>query len=57
MRSVSCQRAATAQHDAEFAEVHTELEEIVTKLKATCDPEVKRRLLGEMRRLLVVADS
>jgi hypothetical protein len=40
-----------------FAEVHTELEEIVTKLKATCDPDVKRRLLREMRRLLLVADS
>jgi hypothetical protein len=47
---------ATAHNDSEFAEIQRELGEIVSKLKATRDPQVKRRLLREMRLLLAQAD-
>jgi hypothetical protein len=47
---------ATAHIDSEFAEIQRELEQIVSKLKATHDPSVKRRLLREMRLLLAQAD-
>jgi hypothetical protein len=48
---------ATAHHDSEFAEVQIDLEDIVSKLKATQYPEVRKRLLREMRRLLAEADQ
>jgi len=47
---------ATARRDSEFARIQTDLENIVFKLKATYDPELKKRLLREMRLLLAEAD-
>jgi len=43
-------------HHREFAEVERGLDETVSQLKATHDPRTTRRLLREMRRLLVQAD-
>ena len=42
---------ATAPPESEFAYLQPELEEIVSKLKTTCDGEAKRQLLRETRRL------
>jgi hypothetical protein len=47
---------ATAHIDSEFSEIQRELEEIVSELKATHDPSVKKRLLRQMRLLLARAD-
>jgi hypothetical protein len=41
-------------HD--FAEVHRQLEEAVAKLKRATDPDLRRKLLTEIRRLLKEAD-
>jgi len=41
-------------HD--YAEVHRQLEEAVAKLKRATDPDLRRKLLTEIRRLLKEAD-
>ena len=41
---------------SEFAEVQRKLDELVAKLKATQDPNLRRELLKEMRLLLVEAE-
>ena len=42
--------------DTEFEKVSQQLEETVSKLKTTKDPEERKRLLRAMRHLLVEAD-
>jgi hypothetical protein len=42
--------------DRDFQQVQRELEEAVSKLKGTKDPQQRRQLLMEMRRLLAEAD-
>jgi hypothetical protein len=46
--------AAGTQHD--FAEIQRSLEEILSQLKTTWEPNFRKKLLREMRRLLVEAD-
>jgi len=41
-------------HD--YAEVHRQLEEAVARLKRATDPDLRRKLLTEIRRLLKEAD-
>ncbi len=45
-----------ASHESEFADLHRELEEMVSKVKTTLDGEDRRQLLREMRRLLTRAE-
>jgi hypothetical protein len=42
--------------EREFMDVHRELENVLSKLTATKDPEVRRPLLREMRHLLGEAE-
>jgi formiminotetrahydrofolate cyclodeaminase len=39
-----------------FAQLQAELQNVLTRLKQTKDPKVRRELLHEMRRLLAEAD-
>lgn len=48
---------AAVRQDSEFAEIQREIEEIVSKLRSTHDPEVRRRLFRQMRVLLGDADK
>jgi hypothetical protein len=48
---------AAVRQDSEFAEIQREIEEIVSKLRLTHDPEVRRRLFRQMRVLLGDADK
>jgi hypothetical protein len=45
-----------AEDDSGFADVQEKLAETVSKLAATVDPNQRRLLLREMRRLLAGAD-
>jgi hypothetical protein len=43
--------------ESKFDVVNKNLEEVVSKLKATNDPEVRRLLLREMRQLVTEAEA
>jgi hypothetical protein len=43
--------------ERDFPQVERELEEVISKLKTTLDPNVRKDLLREMRRLLADAES
>ena len=47
---------ATAHHDSEFAEVQRALEDVVSKLKATHDLKIRKKLLRDMMLSLAEAD-
>lgn len=47
---------ATVNNHSDFAQVQRDLDETISKLKAARDPEARKRLLRDMRRLLVEAD-
>jgi hypothetical protein len=43
--------------DRDFPQVQRDLEEVLSKLKTSVDPNVRKDLLREMRRLLADAES
>jgi hypothetical protein len=45
-----------AMPERTFAQVEAELRNVLTRLKPTTDPKVRRELLHEMRRLLAEAE-